>query len=401
MMPAKDGVPQPEPAPEGLKREHFEDGRLSIAVFGPGEGEAIVVRLPDGRVGVVDGCREPQPKSKKGTGDPVRELLNELEVQKLEFVCLTHPHEDHYRGLGRLLIQFEGNVRHIWYPEYSPGYTKALLAYLEKKGGPESQSSTKGLERVLARFDPDHSSKSCEIYSVKEKTELWNQVVATQQLVLKSCGPAGEDVAREWQELINCIQCEAEGKSIPGHGFDPNRTSIALQIHWGGTGVLLAGDLICAERVFWGWDKMHAKVNSPIQVIKVAHHASHNAHHEELWKRIKPRLAIITPFMKAQNNQPPRPEQIAKIAETSVVAITSPPVWVDKLKDYGLRVPGLAGVVGSAGTKDIRNAVLVSLNDQGEITKLVLAGEAAMYERTDEGEVAQVEPIPGGGKTSE
>jgi len=41
-------VPPPEHASEILP-EHMPEGLLSIAVFGPGKGEAIVVRLPDGR----------------------------------------------------------------------------------------------------------------------------------------------------------------------------------------------------------------------------------------------------------------------------------------------------------------------------------------------------------------
>jgi glyoxylase-like metal-dependent hydrolase (beta-lactamase superfamily II) len=52
----------------------------------------------------------PTPAPMKDCGDPMRELLNGLEASgggpapfRLAFVCLTHPHDDHYGGLGRLL----------------------------------------------------------------------------------------------------------------------------------------------------------------------------------------------------------------------------------------------------------------------------------------------------------
>ena len=98
--------------PTRLSAEHLPKGTLSIAVFGPGKGEAIVVRLPDGSVGVVDGCREPKD-TETGRGDPVRELLDRIKCPELAFVCLTHPHDDHYAGLGRLLERVPTMHRHV------------------------------------------------------------------------------------------------------------------------------------------------------------------------------------------------------------------------------------------------------------------------------------------------
>jgi glyoxylase-like metal-dependent hydrolase (beta-lactamase superfamily II) len=135
-------VPAPEYVDEILPA-HLPQGALSIAVFGPGRGEAIVVRLPDGSIGVVDGCREPTGGAKDGRGDPVRELLRRIEKAgpvptpfRLAFVCLTHPHDDHYPGLGRLLEAYERRVDHVWTVTQMTGkYARALPEWVELTRG--------------------------------------------------------------------------------------------------------------------------------------------------------------------------------------------------------------------------------------------------------------------------
>lgn len=81
-----------------LDPEHFPLGSLTLAVYGPGTGEAQVLRFPDGSFGVVDGCR-----AQKGGVDPVRRLLERFPDRVLRFVCLTHAHGDHFGGLLDLI----------------------------------------------------------------------------------------------------------------------------------------------------------------------------------------------------------------------------------------------------------------------------------------------------------
>ena len=86
-------------------------GTLTIYVIGPGYGESQVVALPDGRWMVVDCCRY------DGVHWTV-ELLRHLEVKDVDLFCLTHPDEDHYKGVP------EGAplVRSHPYPRRTPLY---------------------------------------------------------------------------------------------------------------------------------------------------------------------------------------------------------------------------------------------------------------------------------------
>ena len=58
MRPDKAGLPDPERATQ-IDPTHLDPGKLGLIVFGPGHGEAIVLVFPDGTVGTIDGCREP------------------------------------------------------------------------------------------------------------------------------------------------------------------------------------------------------------------------------------------------------------------------------------------------------------------------------------------------------
>ena len=74
-----------------------------------GYGESIIIRLPNGKWGVVDCYASSISDSGKNY---TLQFLLERGIKELEFVCLTHPHEDHYRGLSHLLQEFP--VRFFW-----------------------------------------------------------------------------------------------------------------------------------------------------------------------------------------------------------------------------------------------------------------------------------------------
>jgi hypothetical protein len=156
---------------------------------------------------------------------------------------------------------------------------------------------------------------------------------------------------------------------------DPNLTSGALLVKWGASAVLLAGDLLLGVDPKSGWQRGRSYVQGNVQVVNVAHHASSEAHDDVLWATMQPALAIVTPFQYAnegKKRQPPRPEQIEALARSSVVAITSPPKWKSKTNVLPMTPARL--------TEAKRNAVAVSLDAAGNITRFVLAGAADVYD---------------------
>ena len=145
-------------------------------------------------------------------------------------------------------------------------------------------------------------------------------------LVVEACGPADGDLDDAHKQLTNILNAAAKGEEV-SRKHDPNLTSGALLVRWGDAAVLLGGDLLRGKKASSGWQRAAYQIDCAVQVVNVAHHASEEAHDDAFWAKISPALAIVTPFMHGQAPYPPRPNQIAVLAKSSVVAITSPPVW--------------------------------------------------------------------------
>lgn len=411
MTGAKGGLPEPKRVAE-ITPEHLVKGMLNVVIFGPGRGEAILLMLPDGSVGIVDGCGE--PRSKDGRGDPVRELLAHLERERqdselsLRFVCLTHPHDDHYGGLGRLLQAYEGRVDEVWCPfQTGDHYIDAYRSWLDHCKEPAEQpdrDSLRGLDRAFHEMRRRHTDTAPKPRIFKQGTPLLNSRRRMDGAVLRifGVGPSDADIQDAQDALVATLSALTSGtrRSL----FDPNDASGALLVRWGKAQVLLAGDLTRGRDALHGWQCTQSDIRDRVQVVNVAHHASAGAHYVDLWAKMKPALAIVTPFQGASNNQPPRPADIDRLLDSNAdVVITARPKWVESQDDTGTALPvpvggglqpqslqapsrgrrapgnGILSTVPAPGFDARRNAAAVALDRHGTIHQLVLAGEADLY----------------------
>src|SRR5580658_10809261 len=76
---------------------------LQVHVFGGAIGECIVLGLPGARWAVIDVYLADLANP---IGSPVIRFLEEKGIRELEFLCLTHPHGDHVRGVGHLIKNY-------------------------------------------------------------------------------------------------------------------------------------------------------------------------------------------------------------------------------------------------------------------------------------------------------
>ncbi len=75
---------------------------LEVHVFGSSsKGEGLILKLPDSRFAVVDCCFRGDISDV--AGNPMVAYLEKRNVKRLAFICLTHPHDDHYFGLSQIL----------------------------------------------------------------------------------------------------------------------------------------------------------------------------------------------------------------------------------------------------------------------------------------------------------
>ena len=86
----------PSPAPSS------SSPRLDIYLFDCGHGDTILIRLPDGRWGMVD-CFLPE---QGGVRDRFFAFVRDNRIPTFEFIFQTHPDYDHFHGMEAVIEYF-------------------------------------------------------------------------------------------------------------------------------------------------------------------------------------------------------------------------------------------------------------------------------------------------------
>ncbi len=110
--------------------------RLIIHFLDVGYGDAIVLRLPEGKTVLVDGGSPEE-------GQMVSAALREMGVKRLDYLVITHFHKDHTGGLGPVFKEF--------FPTYSSVEAnepnRILIPLLPKMVDPDVKTIKTEVER--------------------------------------------------------------------------------------------------------------------------------------------------------------------------------------------------------------------------------------------------------------
>jgi competence protein ComEC len=217
-------------------------GQLELTAIDVGQGDSLLVVLPDGKRLLVDGGGIPafgdRPAAQLDIGeDVVAPYLWDRGLRRLDAVALSHAHEDHIGGLPALVRDF--HPRELW-----TGVT------------PESPTWNK-----LRR-----EAQAAGIRIVPMETGRHFAYGGTEMEVL---APFADYLPED----------------IP-----KNNDSLVLRLHYGQRSFLLSGDI---EKPI---ERRMVQENevAPVDVLKVAHHGSHTSSTEEFLNASAPLYAIIS-----------------------------------------------------------------------------------------------------------
>ncbi len=266
---------------------------FELTLLGPGYGESVVLHMGGNSWAVVDSC---------ATGDGMPAALQYLESagvapeDSIALVIATHWHDDHIRGLARLL-EVSSSAKFCCAGALSQKEFVTLVGALEGRHFSATGSGLRELHRIFKRLGETGKSP---VYAFP------NRLVSRQRFCkLWSLSPSDAAFQKFVQSVSESTPRKGEGKkriTAP----TPNEAAVALWIDAGEFALLLGADL--EKR---GWQAILRNQERPLgsaSVFKVPHHGSENAHEPEVWCRMlqSQPIAVLTPWRRGCGKLPTR-----------------------------------------------------------------------------------------------
>lgn len=308
-----------------------DDDHLEITVFGPGYGESIVLHIPTIGWGIIDSC---EFKSGTKSVNLPLEYLNGIlspDFPELAFVILTHPHEDHYKGLDTIIKSYPGKIKRICW--YSGDGVRELKQYIcqQKVAGREVLP---GFAEVIKTMQ-DAVKTGAQIRRLSELTSVAESPCAS----LIALSPSASNIKMYVQKLFKAIP-QAGKPVLPMNNNEHNLISVALFLKYGNVQAILGSDLETKNDKSGGWNAIIYNDDIPdlwATFVKVPHHGSMTGYSDEAWeehcKNNKP-IAAITPFVQGNIYLPD--ENLVKLLKNKVekLYLTSFPKLQSNINKY-------------------------------------------------------------------
>lgn len=216
---------------------------IGVVYLNAGQGDATIVRLPNGKVMVIDCNVDNSPENIVG-------YLKSAEIKKIDNLVITHPHYDHMSGMKEIANNFE--VGEIWKTQF------------KRKKELESQDSYEKYKEYLGGL----RKLVKEGTEIKMPTSKNKPFVDEEKLKIKVLGPSQSS--------------QSKNENI-------HKESLVLQIKFGKTSLMFTGDTPNDEL-----DRINDYYNIKNTTIwHASHHGSNEGANEAVLKKASPKYTVI------------------------------------------------------------------------------------------------------------
>ena len=208
--------------------EDYKD-KLVVHFIDVGQGDSTFIQFPNGETSLIDG-------GTRKSGDKVVKYLQDLGIEKINYLIATHPHEDHIGGLPEVIRNFA--IDQIYMPDKS--------------------ANTNIFEELLKEI----KNKNLKI----TLAEGGDSIIEEEKLKFTILAPNREDYA------------------------ETNDFSIVNKIEYMDTSFTFTGDAEKDSEM----DILDKNYNLKSNVLKIGHHGGRTSSSEEFLKRVDPNYCIIS-----------------------------------------------------------------------------------------------------------
>jgi len=259
-------------------KEKIEIPTIKIAFFDVGQGDTIVISSPDTNEAIVVDCVDEKA---------VLKYLKQEHITRLLGVVVTHLHEDHYRGVLRLLKNWRRvpNMKECEKLTINPIYPVSSRIRQELLRDADNHSSSDSNRAILTRWS--NLVEWCE--------DNWRKCTTiTAENKLPFAGKLTQALTLLYPRNVDLLNLEKTGLNL-------NNTSVVLHVQGRGGSALLTGDI---EPL--GWEQI-LSLHSNIQcdVLKFPHHggAWDYENGKKILNALNPSLVVISVGTGNQNRR--------------------------------------------------------------------------------------------------
>ena len=301
--------------------------QVEITLFGPGFGECVVVHLGSDIWVVIDSCIH------SDSGEPAAiHYLQNIGVDAsvaVRFIVATHWHDDHVRGLSRVLAACPNATFCASSALTSEEFQNTVQQFDERiavsggSGAREILNVFNILENSNGTYTPPIRAIADRLVFNVAKSELDHGREAS----ITTLSPSDAQFEKFLFEMAALTPEVGETRRrLTPQG--PNHLSVVTWIEIGEIALLLGGDLEETGDPNTGWSVIVASKNRPqgqAQVFKLPHHGAENAHCPEVWDEmvVEQVLAILTPFNRGRVKRPTKSDATRILSLTPKAFITS------------------------------------------------------------------------------